>query len=386
MSDKKILVNGMGTVGSRISRIALSLGVDVAGVKRTADLDDIKTQELIQLYEDFKDNSAELSIYLTPGDDYNSRKKSFDEIGIEVASFGDLDFGEIGYIVDATPKHSEIKNYNDIYRKHPEINFMIQGGGEENITKAGFGDKPHIYLSAPNATGSLYFDEMAQNNIKQVSCNTTFGATALGLILGVENPENVDNVYGVFVRRQRDPGTKKNEKLKIGPETKFGSHHGEDIEKVLEQLGGSISPTIALKCPWEHFHETIITVDFKDSYDYDKIISEFKRYPRAVLLEGDFDMEDVIERVSDLQIPDGDSLFPLYHLRKINERRIEIVGLTPQRSIVAPSASDMIVKKVLKPNATWEESFNYTNDNAKWHGYKFHTLKKNLENKLKPKI
>jgi len=384
---KKVLINGMGTVGSRIARLSLSLGIDVIGVKRSANRNDIKTKELIKLFEDFEDEPAKLELYITEGDDYHLRKREFENLGMEVlGSIEDVPFDEVGYIVDASPKHMEIQNYEKIYSKHPEINFMIQGGGEENITKADFGDVPHLYLSAPNATGELQFEDLSDNNIKQVSCNTTYGATALGLVLNAESPENIDNVYAAFIRRQRDPGTKLKERLRKGPETKFETHHGSDIGKVIPQLKEKIYPTVALKSPWEHFHETIMTIDFYEGYDFDKILKEFKEYPRSVVLEGNFDMEDVLEKVNGLQVPDGDSLFPLYHLRDLDGKKLEIVGLTPQRSIVSPSATDMIVKKILRPNATWEEAFKYTNYNAKWHGYKFHTLKKNLEYKLIPEI
>ena len=270
-------------------------------------------------------------------------------------------------------------------------NFMIQGGGEENLVYS-------CYLSAPNVKGAKLFEEMSKNDIKQVSCNTTFGGTALGLVLETEKPENIKDVYGTFIRRENDPGSKKKKEQELGPETKFKTHHGEDIQKVVEPLEEKIISTPALKCPWEHFHETVITIDFIEPYDFDAIEKTFEKYPRAVILRSNFDMGDIIEKINELNIPDADCLFPLYHLRQPTytkkgpngeERKtnkLEIVGLTPQRSIVAPSIADMVVKKALKPGATWEEAYDYVNNHAKWFAYKFGTLKKDLEYKMEPKI
>lgn len=384
---EKVLVNGLGTVGSRITRLVASLDVPIVGVKRTAKIDDVKTQELLKLYEDYGDL---IDLYITPGMEhwkghergYEERKKDFEKTGLEVqGSTNDLPFDEIEYFIDAVTKKAEIKNYEKIYSEHPETNFMIQGGGEEKLVDHNF------YLSAPNATGAQNFEELSKKNIKQVSCNTTFGSTALGLILEEESPENIEYIKGNFIRRQKDPGTKKDEPLK-NPVVNFGTHHGDDIGEVVPQLEDKIIPTFAAKCPWTYAHLTDIDVLFSDSYDFASIKKTFEEYPRAALLETGFEMEDIQKGVKELMIPGGDSLFPMYHLRQPENGRnmLEIVGLTPQRSIVTPSAADMVVKKVLEPDASWEEAFAYTNEHARWHGYKFNTLKKDLEYKLKPKI
>jgi|GEM_PF-1784429 len=398
MMTGKVLVNGAGTVGSRAIRILSSLDIPVVAVKSTANINDIKTQELLQLSNQYKDN---IEIYVTDGKDQEKRLDDFKNVGIEAkGSLSKLNWDEIDYIIDASPKRMEIQNFDNIYKSlqksrkdenKPQINFMIQGGGEENLVYS-------CYLSAPNVKGAKLFEEMSKNDIKQVSCNTTFGGTALGLVLETEKPENIKDVYGTFIRRENDPGSKKKKEQELGPETKFKTHHGEDIQKVVEPLEEKIISTPALKCPWEHFHETVITIDFIEPYDFDAIEKTFEKYPRAVILRSNFDMGDIIEKINELNIPDADCLFPLYHLRQPTytkkgpngeERKtnkLEIVGLTPQRSIVAPSIADMVVKKALKPGATWEEAYDYVNNHAKWFAYKFGTLKKDLEYKMEPKI
>jgi glyceraldehyde-3-phosphate dehydrogenase type II len=380
---EKVVVYGTGMVGSEILGMAASLQIPVIGVKRTANINDIKTRKNLQIIRKYRD--ANIEFYVTDGDDYEERVRSFRDLGFNaIGPTSKLNYDEVAYIVDASPKYVDKDNYENIYKhvyREKGVNFMIQGGGlEDNVDSC--------YASIPNAIGQTKFEELSKKNVKQVSCNTTFGATGMGLVLENEKPENINYVLGYFVRRERDPETKpgKSLKQKKGPETRFGTHHGADVGKVLPQLDDKIKPTVALKCPWEHFHETILIVDFDKNYDFDAIQDSFHEYPRAVTREGDFEMGDVIDRINEINIPDADCLFPLYHLRRPkNTKSLEIVGLTPQRSIVVPSALDMIAKKTKMKDAGWEEIVDYVNKNARWHGYHFDSLKGKLKWKLSPK-
>ena len=73
---EKVLINGAGTVGSRIARLLLSMDIPVVAVKRTANINDIKTQELLSIYREFKDKDMEF--YVSNGEDYKKRMKGLE--------------------------------------------------------------------------------------------------------------------------------------------------------------------------------------------------------------------------------------------------------------------------------------------------------------------
>ena len=74
----------------------------------------------------------------------------------------------------------------------------------------------------------------------------------------------------------------------------------------------------------------------------------------------------------------------LNELEKINA--LEVIGYTPQRSIVALSVADMMHKVMINPEAEWKDSFDYVNKTARWHGFSLDSLKDKLKIKLSPKI
>ncbi len=381
---KKVLINGMGTVGSRVGRLLMSMDTQVVGTKVTARKEDIKTQELIQLQNDYKNK---LEIYITDGPDYKKREKDFETVGLKTRGpISEIDYEEIGFIIDASPKYTEDENYENIYKelyKEKGINFMIQGGGNEKIIDS-------LYLSAPNCKGAIEFEELSKNkNLKQVSCNTTFGGTGIGNVLEVVDPKYIHHIDSDFIRREKDPNTKKEKKLEqiYGPEVKTRTHHAHDVEEISQQgIKGKFEDSKALKCPWEHFHLTDININFKNGYKYDfeELKKTFEKYPRCVLLKEDFDVSNIVKRTEDL-VPDSDTLIPMYRLiKKEKSNTLEIMGPNPQRSVVGLSETDMVVKKMIKPDAPWEEVFDYVNRNVIWHGKSLGILKDKIKYKTRP--
>ncbi|UCG95344.1 MAG: hypothetical protein JSV92_04880 [archaeon] len=396
---EKLAIWGLGTVGNNSAHIYLGAhGGPVIGVKRTANPDDVNTKNLLWLYDNFGKSSIDL--YITPGEDYKDRKEDFEYLGMEViGSTDDIDFSEIGYIIDCSPKHTEVKNYKNIFSKHPGIRLMLQGGGDDNLVNG------RNYLSVENATGHLYFEDYSQKSIKQVSCNTSGTGNGLSDILKVETPENIKRITTDFTRRQKDPGMKPGEPLRDGLKTEEYSHHFEDVIKVFPQLKGKLRPSEASMGPWTHYHKISAKIDFYRPFDFEGIVKEFEKDPRLAFMketEGEremkerilrgerrekekvvkMDMDEILKLSKKNGIRDGDCLIPIYYAEKIDDTEMKFVCIVPQRSVPCPSILNMLTKVFEKPDATWEEVNQYNNQHAKWYGHSFQEIKKIFEEKL----
>lgn len=371
MKGRSIFINGLGTVGSRIMRLSMGMDIPVIGAKNNAKEDDIKTKELIELFEEY----GNPEMYVVPGKNEDLRARNMEKIGFKVkGSVEDLDFNKVSYIVDASPKYKEIENYENFY-KNLSHNFMIQGGGNEEIVDS-------CYLSAPNAIGEKKWEDLKSKDIKQVSCNTTWAGTATGLILEVEPPENIGSTFIQFLRRQYDPKRiPKNRKLRYGLKFKPNSHHKNDLEKVFKELEGKVEST-AIKGPWQHYHFITMDVNFEEPLKTEEIKEKFYEYPRGVFIENGFDMEEVISKTEKIGIPDGDTLLPIFGLSEIDEKTLNIYGLNPQRSVVALSTLDMITEKYYFNGNSWKESFDFVNENVEWYSLSLNELKEELEAEL----
>jgi glyceraldehyde-3-phosphate dehydrogenase/erythrose-4-phosphate dehydrogenase len=366
---KPILINGLGTVGSRIGHLLLSMKIPVHGVKYSASLEDRKTQDILAIYK----KVGPFPIAMVPGDNHEKRMREAKDVGFNVIeNFNINNFKDYSVIIDATSGKTK-SNYAVQY-KQQEQQFLVQGGTDYDLLQ-------HDFLSAPHAVGQELHDF---NHGRQVSCNTTFCSTALGLVLQHVPAQAIASVNLTLNRRCRDPGEKK--ELKDSLELKK-SHHGPDVMNVLPQLRGKIT-SVANKNAWEHFHRTRIDISFAQQINgatSSAILQSFKNYPRCIVADLGNDIREAIitlRRISDrLNIDDGDCLLPVYDITQTGPTSITITGYTPQRSIVALSCVDWIWYATGKMS-NWHDAFNHTNTNVKWHGYTLVELKKAYEEDL----
>lgn len=359
-----LLINGIGTVGSRIARLLLSMGIPVHGAKYSASPDDRKTEEIIQLYDDF----GRFPIIVASGEHYGERVQKCKAMGLDVLEQYDLSRYKI--IIDATEGDTTIKHMHD-YKKNNKP-FLVQGGTESEMAD---------FVSSPHAVCEHYTGY--EKGTRQVSCNSTFCSTALGLVLKHVAAEDIVNVCLKLQRRCRDPG--ENKELKASLDMK-DSHHAHSVMSVLPQLQGKIFSQANTNA-WEHFHHTTMLIDFTRPVAVEAVKQSFREYERCIFLEHTISGDvargiELLRSVSQrLHVPDADTLLPIYSIKQISPKQIEIVGYTPQRSIVALSCVDWLWG-ALDVKKNWEEAFRFTNEHVRWHGYSVPDLKEAYEKAL----
>ena len=209
---RPVLINGIGTVGSRTAHLLLSMGIPIHGAKFSASKDDLKTQELISLYKQF----GAFPVRVAPGDNYEARVEQFKQLDFQVHDKP----SRYSVIVDATDGAVTAQN---VAGYSSQQHFLVQGGTDFALVKNDF-------VSAPKTAG----EKLANfRRARQVSCNTTFCSTALGQVLHHVRPEDIASVDVELHRRCRDPGEKK--EFREAPELK-SSHHAHDVMNVVPQL------------------------------------------------------------------------------------------------------------------------------------------------------
>src|SRR3989344_8900108 len=360
-----ILINGIGTVGSRIAHLLLSAHIPIHGVKFSASKDDIKSQEILALYKSF----GAFPLIAAQGDNLDQRTQQFKNLNLNVESH---DLTTYSVVIDGTDGDVTKNNVNN-YKKHNQ-KFLIQGGSDPELTNKDF-------VSAPNSV-SQHITNFPQ--ARQVSCNTTFGSTALGVVLNVIPANEIQSVEMELHRRCRDPGEKKEMKESLELKT---SHHAEDVMSVLPQLHGKVTSKANVNA-WEHFHHTQIIINFTKKVNANIIANQFKTYPRCIVVnqkiteDARSGMNMLMDVSKKLNVTDADTLLPIYSIHQVSDKSIMIRGFTPQRSIIALSCIDWIWSATGK-HATWQSAFDATNRSVKWHGHSIADLKKGFEEKLK---
>jgi len=363
-----VLINGIGTVGSRTAHLLLSMGIPVHGVKSSALKDDLKTQELLSLYNRF----GAFPIAVVPGENYEQRVQQFKELGFKVLNNPDL--SRYSVVVDATDGAVTAQN---VARYTQSQRFLVQGGTDYELVKKDF-------VSVPNGVAREF---AAFPRARQVSCNTTFCSTALGLVLEHVGASIIASVDVELHRRCRDPGEKKEFREALALKD---SHHADDVMNVVPQVAAKVTSKANINA-WEHFHHTQLLVSFAQPIDVRAITEEFKNYPRCIFVEPELTQDPrvgmkTLRAVSDvIRVPDGDCLLPVYSLQQLSPTSILIRGFTPQRSVIALSCVDWVLG-ALGRFTTWEDAFAYTNKNARWHGHTIAGLKQAYEEKVRVKV
>lgn len=376
----KVEFDGAGEVARRIMELYFSAGQNnVIATKRSLN-DDIRTLELAKLNKKYP-----FDLYLDSSNLDQFRKKA-DELGLKLkGKRTDIDLKDISYIVNGMDDKIDKKIMQEIINEYQKYNkiFLLQGGADYNIIQNDF-------LSAPLAVGNLEMKNFINKSARQVSCNTTYSGTALGLVLRAFRNDDIEKIYLYLQRRSRDPGEKKELKYEQNARP---SHHAEDVEHIFPQLKGKIF-SLAQKMPWEHYHRAEVTIKFKEkleSIDIHILKDIFKLYNRCVYTENEIGgkelekglkgIEMLLKISNDLNIPDGDILLPTYNISKIDDYSIKISGYNPQRSIIALSCIDWLWIVQGEINS-WHDIFAETNKLVKWHGYSIAELKQKMEEKI----
>ena len=375
---------GAGTVGNRSAEVISSLGYNVSLCKYDGDPDDIKTQELKQVYQrNDQQKNTPMRMYAARGSNLKKRIKRLDTAGFNCnSSIDDLDFSTIDLVIDAT-NGRENRNYLEIYKPN-NIPFAINGGGLDRIVDSNY------FAGVPGSIISEGGNNHISKNVKIVSCNTHCGTTALGILREVINKyqkEGGDDLGGVkfiditYLRRHEDPHKGKSKPEFVNIQSK--DYHLEELYSLIPQTDGKAHSTVS-KWPTEYFHNVIMDIDFNQKL-FPEIVEKYKlalqEYPRSIFVENELDHEKTIKATSWAGIPDGDLPFPVYMVKQIHDQKLKIYGLTPQRGIVAPSTADYVLMRMEGLN--WKEAFDKVNENAIYRGKSFEHIANSVQDNLR---
>jgi glyceraldehyde-3-phosphate dehydrogenase/erythrose-4-phosphate dehydrogenase len=381
-----VLIYGAGTVGTNALLLASSLGHEIAAVKRSIS-DNRRTRDLAHAHKSL----GGFSIHLTPGEDLEQRLAAAERqpflINNEPYTLPVRPYtAELGKGCDVIIDATDDKATAATAAQHAALGkpYLLQGGADETLAPS--------FLSAPNCIGHLEAGRYRNAPARQVSCNTTYASTALGLLLTAFSPDTIGAADIYLRRRCRDPG-EEGKMLTAPSKTEEHTHHADDVALVLPQLQGKLASR-ANKNPWEHFHRAELTVTLAQDIgtaDLVRIQNLFRNYPRCAHAERDLggtSFEAAAEGVQRLRaigeslgLPDGDLLLPVYTVERLDSRTLSIKGYNPQRSIVTLSCMDWM-QLAAGTAATWEDAFATTNRGATWHGHGITELKKALETKI----
>ncbi len=376
-----ILVDGTGTVGTNVLRGLRTLGIDAHATKH-AIKEDYRTKTLARLAHD----TGPVRVHVVR-DDLAEQYALGKDLGLVVAGHReDIPLNSLDAVICCV--EDDIVSDLVSQYKSRDIPFLIQGGSPHDLAGQDF-------LSAPNAIGETNYARLAGKSARQVSCNTTYASTALGLLLNLYTNDDISSVNIVLRRRCRDPHEAKPMLTEPSP-LKTGTHHCHDIENVLPQLKGRIT-TAANTNPWEHYHRGELDITLNRAVtdeDLESVRNQFRHYDRCAYLERDIGGEstDAIKRgVSMLRsaseamgIADGDCLLPTYTVMRSGWNSLRIAGYNPQRSIVTLSCLDWLHAK--NGAKLWQEAYLQTNRDVRWFGHTLKQLKSGLETRLAQEV
>ena len=371
---------GAGTVGVRDADVLSSLGIPIAMCKYNADENDIKTKELKELISRYSD----IDIYAARGSNLGERVINIREkVGKCEGGIGRARFEDIVLTIDASPKGIDVRNHLEIYTPN-RLKFAVNGGGDDKLVHSLY------FASVPNSRVQDSFEEYKKENAKIVSCNTHCLTAFFGLLKNVIGKNKdfknhiQDKICVNFFRRHEDP-----HKDKAKPNYVTITHkdyHVKEVEDLIPESKGLLD-TMYSKWPTEYFHNLEISITLKDKLSselLDDIKLEIQNYPRAILSENELSHEKVIKSAEWAGVQDGDIPFPVYMVTQRGKHKLCADALTPQRGIVAPSTADYVLLRtgLIKGPETWEEIFNYVNQNAKFRGKDFYHIKNSIQDNL----
>lgn len=270
----RVAVNGYGTIGKRVAdAVSAQDDMEVVGVTKTR-----------PTYEARMAAAAGYRLFAAS----EEHAAGFHDAGMKVeGTLGDL-LGEADLVVDGTPKGS---GYKPLYEK-AGVRAVWQGG------------EPHDLAGLSFNAAVNYEAALGARRLRVPSCNTT------GLIRTLHPLHvavGVKEVLAVMVRRAADPwDTKRGPLNAIVPVLSMPSHHGPDVQSVLEDLN---IQTIAVKVPTTVMHLHAVTARLKRPTTVEEILDLWRRAPRLRFVrgaEGITSTAQVMELARDLQRPRSD--------------------------------------------------------------------------------
>ena len=248
----KVAINGYGTIGKRIAdAVNCQRDMEVVGVTKTK--------------PDFEAKLAVKKGYRLYAA-IPERLKVFEEAGIEIEGTIEDLIEDADIVVDCSPNKVGAENKAKYYEKSG-IKAIFQGGEKKDVAEVSF----NALANYDRARGKQF--------VRVVSCNTT-GLTRL-LYLIKEN-FGIKKVRATMIRRVVDPKEDKKGLVNgIMPDpTKLPSHHGPDVQTVLDV---NITTT-AFKVPTTLMHVHAINVEMESDATSEDVIAVLEKEPRIMLV------------------------------------------------------------------------------------------------------
>lgn len=325
-----ILVNGYGTVGSKVAIAARRNGFNVVVAKRSVDA-------VGRAYDAAIDKG--FSLYL--GGDaefYQDHKDEFEKEGIPVKGSieGLLSRQVVDLVIDASPKPYGARNKEEYYDKYG-VKFILQGGEKDEVVDTSFSSSTTPWEKLKDV-----------NSVRIVSCNTTAMARVYGAIL--KNFENVV-IDNLAIRRAADPWQSGRKGIIDTVVLTPAYHHGPDFLTVLSQNlldnmakvdGKYAINTDAGKAPTTHFHMhqgTVRLTEPNPEFTVEKVKDILSKQPRIALTqfpEGEFKTNILFEMIDkQLHSPDAYVIFAQVLPSSI-PGEIKLTFAVPQENDVVP--------------------------------------------------
>lgn len=247
----RIAINGYGTIGKRVAdAVSAQDDMEVAGVTKTRPTFEAR-MAVAQGYPLYAASKAHV-----PG---------FEKAGVEVEGTLEDLLEEADLVVDGTPKGS---GYRPLYEK-AGVKAIWQGGEPHEVTGLSF----NALANYENARGADY--------LRVPSCNTT---GLIRTLYPLQARFGVEEATAVMVRRAADPwDTERGPLNAIVPELEMPSHHGPDVQTVLEGLN---IHTIAVKVPTTLMHLHAVTVRLGTAAGVEEVLAAWREAPRLRFVRG----------------------------------------------------------------------------------------------------
>jgi len=372
-SDKQynILINGAGTVGSRLYDVLESMTGEYNfkfflckyDAKTENGKLDIRTRELLDLLNSYQTRN-EPELYAAPGDDLGGRIKRLTEAELPCkGSIEDLNFSDMDVIIDCS--NIAGRNKDDLYTSHPNIPILYNGGAVKE------------FKNLPIVCGIKGTTYNSNKERIHASCNTTRFATSLLImreVLGAQEitgfEDQIRHISLVYDRRIDDPHVriKKKGQLrgkldKVDQEVfrtlddgdlwqLFGStedkdYHLKELQNLVPETTGKFSSVVST-WPTRYFHNAKIEFHFHAPIAK-KVVEQYREALRAsdrvIYTDGrKLDHKELFRTAHFTGIPDGDLPVHVEYATSLDDYIVRSTGATPMRGIVAmPTAATILV-------------------------------------------
>jgi len=322
-SKTRVLVDGYGTVGSKVADAFRRANFDVSVAKRSDDPIGRARDAYLKGYD----------VYIAGDDeDFQARKGEFEEVGVEVKGSVEslLASGGVDFVVNAAPNSYGYKNAERFYKRYG-VRYILQGGEKDDVVDLSFSSSVTPWESLQDV-----------ESVRVVSCNTTAMARVFGAIL-----KNFDGVIidDTLIRRGPDPWQSASKGPVDSLILKPASHHAPDFKTVLpvELLERMTAiNTDAAKASMTHFHVHQGTVRLENgdpNFTVEKVREILEAEDRVALVnfpKGELNTALLFE-VIDKQIKEPDAYVAFVQVMPSGiPENIKITIAVPQENIVVP--------------------------------------------------